>query len=72
MFLKKSLPPLDVRLKPWSCADYHLMVGIEDQPGSIVIEKHQGLNCCQVFVLKKWKETLKDSLRGVDKHQRGF
>ena len=48
------------------------MVGIEDQPGSIVIEKYQGFNCCQVFVLKKWKETLKDSLRGVDKHQRSF
>ena len=72
MFLKIFLPPLDVRLKPWSCADFHLMVGIEDQPGSIVIEKHQGLNYCQVFVLKKCKETLKDSLRGVDKHQRGF
>ena len=28
------------------------MVGIEDQPGSIVIEKYQGLNYCQVFVKK--------------------
>ena len=72
MFLKIFLPPLDVRLKPWSCADFHLMVGIEDQPGSVVIDKYQGLNYWQVFVKKKWKETLKDSLRGVDKHQKGF